>query len=68
MGRQEGGLWRSKSASFAPFASFSPIHVLTDCGSGFAVEGVVHAADMVDGELVWLSNGAKGFMKGKFKA
>ncbi|KAL2113827.1 hypothetical protein VUR80DRAFT_2219 [Thermomyces stellatus] len=36
--------------------------------SGLAVEGVVEARQLVDGELVWLSNGAKGFIKGRFQA
>lgn len=42
--------------------------MLTGWGSGLAVEGVVRAGELVDGELVWLSNGAKGFMKARFRA
>lgn len=37
-------------------------------GSGLAVEGIVEGKDLVDGELVWLSNGAKGFLKARFQA
>lgn len=36
--------------------------------SGFAVEGVVEVGSLVGGELVWLSNGAKGFMMGRLEA
>lgn len=50
---------------FPPAAGF----LVTDrLGSGLAVEGVVETRDLVDGELVWLSNGAKGFLKGRFQA
>jgi hypothetical protein len=35
--------------------------------SGLAVEQVVKAEELVDGEVVWLSNGAKGFMFGVFR-
>ncbi|PKS07773.1 hypothetical protein jhhlp_006381 [Lomentospora prolificans] len=36
--------------------------------SGYAVEEMVQASSIVDGELIWLSNGAKGFILGKFEA
>lgn len=32
---------------------------------GFCTEGVILAADLVDGEECWLSNGVRGFMRGR---
>lgn len=34
---------------------------------GVAVEGVVRAADVADGEAVWLSNGVRGFVFGRVR-
>lgn len=66
MERPGGGLWRGRFSSFPRELDSG---LLTDgLGSGLAVEGVVKAGDLADGELVWLSNGAKGFLKGRFRA
>lgn len=65
MGRPGGGLWRGRFSSFPPGAR---LWLTDDLDSGLAVEGVVEAGDLADGELVWLSNGAKGFLKGRFRA
>ncbi|CAI4215358.1 unnamed protein product [Parascedosporium putredinis] len=35
--------------------------------SGYAVEEAVPSSSLVDGELIWLSNGAKGFLLGKLQ-
>ncbi|SPN97503.1 uncharacterized protein DNG_01017 [Cephalotrichum gorgonifer] len=35
--------------------------------NGFAVEAVVEASSLVAGELIWLSNGAKGFIQGRLQ-
>jgi len=35
--------------------------------SGYAVEEAVPTSSLVDGELIWLSNGAKGFLLGKLQ-
>lgn len=70
-GRRGGGLWRSKLSLVCVYLAGSLLGFFLLTGlwcSGLAVEGVVEVGSLVAGELVWLSNGAKGFMMGRLEA